>query len=181
MNNREYAIECARIEARRHHADHSYLPQSDNDAISWAPHEWVISAILRRGQDSIFEAYATWPDDVKKKLSAHDLRRMGGFRGPDPLSLPGWIFVTVDDLAQPWLTWCNTGRDIRTAVEYSVFGGECVDDEQRNECSAIADELVARGRFDFEGDKPIRLYQVCLLKSCADANEARRDEHESLP
>jgi len=27
----------------------------------------------------IFDAYKTWPEDIRKKLSLHDLRRMGGW------------------------------------------------------------------------------------------------------
>lgn len=31
------------------------------------------------------ERYQTWPDDIKRKLSIHDLRRMTGWRPPHEL------------------------------------------------------------------------------------------------
>lgn len=30
--------------------------------------------------DEVYEAYMTWPEDIRKKLSLHDLRRMGGWK-----------------------------------------------------------------------------------------------------
>lgn len=38
-------------------------------------------AMLTRpeAEGDVFEAYKTWPDDIRKKLSAYDLRRMGGW------------------------------------------------------------------------------------------------------
>lgn len=38
-----------------------------------------------RESDPLLGAYMTWPDDIRKKLSMHDLRRMGGWAPrPDP-------------------------------------------------------------------------------------------------
>ena len=39
--------------------------------------------------DAIFEAYKTWPEDIRKKLSAHDLRRMAGWNHEHPNPTPG--------------------------------------------------------------------------------------------
>lgn len=35
------------------------------------------------GMDALVEAYRAWPDDIRRKLSVHDLRRMGGW-APHP-------------------------------------------------------------------------------------------------
>lgn len=33
---------------------------------------------------SIYDAYMTWPEDIRRKLSMHDLRRMSGWAPPEP-------------------------------------------------------------------------------------------------
>lgn len=36
--------------------------------------------------DDLYRAYMTWPQDIRKKLSLHDLRRMSGWAPKSPLS-----------------------------------------------------------------------------------------------
>lgn len=41
--------------------------------------------------EAIYEAFKTWPDDIRRKLSFHDLRRMNGWTPPKPTTLLGAV------------------------------------------------------------------------------------------
>lgn len=55
----------------------------------------------------VFAAYKTWPDDIRRKLSLHDLRRMGG-----------WVASQV--IREPTQDECS-----RILREYQMRDGEC--------------------------------------------------------
>jgi len=64
----------------------------------------------KAGADDIFSAYETWPEDIRAKLSLHDLRRMGGWAPrPNP---DGWAIDT------------STGRPILVLNGCSVIEAE---------------------------------------------------------
>jgi len=80
----------------------------------------------------IYDAYKTWPEDIRKKLSFHDLRRMGGWT-PKPTG--EWA---IDNIA---------GRTILLYEECSVIEGEqamyalwliAADQSRRNQVPDIA-------------------------------------------
>jgi hypothetical protein len=50
--------------------------------------------------DAIYEVYKTWPEDIRKKLSLHDLRRMNGWTPPT---------VAMTELPECNHTWREDG------------------------------------------------------------------------
>lgn len=51
-------------------------------AVQAEPQKWNV--------DAIYEAFKTWPEDIRRKLSVHDLRRMNGWtpKATPPASVP---------------------------------------------------------------------------------------------
>lgn len=48
---RDEAIEIAKFSAAQCCFMYSYLPQSKAESDEWAPHEWIINAILKTAED----------------------------------------------------------------------------------------------------------------------------------
>lgn len=73
------------------------------------------------------------------------------------IGAPLWTLVEIDDVDQVFLTQCWTRADLLRAVGEGSFndGREYEDCE---ECNGIADILIDRGVFDFEGDRPLYLH-----------------------
>lgn len=61
-------------------------------------------------QVDVYEAYKTWPDDIREKLSLHDLRRMGGWEAKSPVS--------------DWRIDTSAGRPILCYQDCSVIESE---------------------------------------------------------
>ncbi|KRD71394.1 hypothetical protein [Lysobacter sp. Root96] len=59
-------------------ASHGHIVQAtaQDETVTYVE---VYTNAARDAEDAITEAYKTWPEDIRKKLSLHDLRRMGGW------------------------------------------------------------------------------------------------------
>lgn len=90
-----------------------YIP--DGSGVEWNAYDtFQMEEYARRtwaaafaAKPEIYEAYKSWPKDIRKKLSLHDLRRM-----------TGW--VASQAIREPTQDECN-----RILREYQLREGEC--------------------------------------------------------
>lgn len=85
-------------------------------ARQWAKELMDLHEAKQQNLVDIYEAYETWPADIKKKLSCHDLRRMSGWAPPG--NVDEWEIDTSTPLANPDLP--EVQRDPRRASTLCV-------------------------------------------------------------
>lgn len=87
------------------------------------------------GNGDIYEAYKTWPDDIRKKLSLHDLRRMSGWKLIPPHTVPANVIEAAEALSRDLLDgskrreqaiairdWLRSVADNRKVISWRHIG-----------------------------------------------------------
>lgn len=105
----------------------------------------------RTDMDVILEAYRSWPEDIRKKLSLHDLRRMTGWRPPPQQPAPAML-NGLEGLVAKWRrrAQSNIRRGQQFGDGYRIAGNNinlCAD-ELEGLCAADNRDAAGVAEFD---------------------------------